>query len=65
MNMSYSLNPVCPKSISNKGVFRKIEVEFLRFYCIKTDGFVYLFDLILYVPVNNFSVLSGRVFLKD
>ena len=22
-----------------------------------------LFDLILYVPVNNFSVMSGRVFL--
>ena len=26
------------------------------------DIFV-LFDLILYVPVNNFSVMSGRVFL--
>ena len=25
--------------------------------------FVCLFDLILYVPVNNFSVMSGRVFL--
>ena len=23
----------------------------------------YLFDLILYVPVNNFSVMSGQVFL--
>ena len=25
--------------------------------------FFFLFDLILYVPVNNFSVMSGRVFL--
>ena len=25
--------------------------------------FIYLFDLILYVPVNNFSVMPGRVFL--
>ena len=24
---------------------------------------LFLFDLILYVPVNNFSVMSGRVFL--
>ena len=29
--------------------------------CLK--DFVCLFDLILYVPVNNFSVMSGRVFL--
>ena len=27
----------------------------IRFFC--------LFDLILYVPVNNLSVMSGRVFL--
>ena len=25
--------------------------------------FCFLFDLILYVPVNSFSVISGRVFL--
>ena len=25
--------------------------------------FVCLFDLVLYVPVNNFSVMSGRVVL--
>ena len=29
----------------------------------KNKLFVCLFDLILYVPVNNFSVMSGRVFL--
>ena len=33
-----------------------------------TNGFMAmlkccLYDLILYVPVNNFSVMSGRVFL--
>ena len=27
LNKSYSLNPVCPKFISNKRVFRKIEVR--------------------------------------
>ena len=27
------------------------------------SDFVCLFDLILYVPVNNFSVMSGQVFL--
>ena len=26
-------------------------------------GNLCLFDLILYVPVNNFSIMSGRVFL--
>ena len=31
-----------------------------RFYI---PSVVCLFDLILYVPVNNFSVMSGRVFL--
>ena len=25
--------------------------------------FIYLFDFILYVPVSNFSVMSGLVFL--
>ena len=29
----------------------------------KYKGFVCLFDLILYVPVNNLSVMSGLVFL--
>ena len=28
-----------------------------------TSLFYGLFDLILYVPFNNFSVMSGRVFL--
>ena len=27
------------------------------------DEAVYLFDLILYIPVNNFSVMLGQVFL--
>ena len=27
------------------------------------SGLFDLFELILYVPVNNFSVMSGRVFL--
>ena len=26
-------------------------------------GISFLFDLILYIPVNNISVMSGRVFL--
>ena len=30
---------------------------------INTALFVCLFDLIIYVPVNNFSVMSGWVFL--
>ena len=29
----------------------------------KLHWFIILFDLILYVPVNNFSVMSGQVFL--
>ena len=29
----------------------------------KTADQVVLFDLILYLPVSNFSVMSGRVFL--
>ena len=29
----------------------------------RLDVFVILFDLILYVPVNNFSVMLGQVFL--
>ena len=47
-------------------------------HCVDADGIVQhlinecyspftgldtLFDLILYVPVNNFSVMSGQVFL--
>ena len=32
-------------------------------YCDKEVITVVLFDLILYVPVNNLSVTSGRVFL--
>ena len=40
----------------------KLEVEFTA---IQSDNFgiFCLFDLILYVPVNNFSVMLGRVFL--
>ena len=34
--------------------------ELITFVC---GSFVFLFDLILYVPVNNLSVTSGRVFL--
>ena len=34
MNRSYSLNPVYPNVISNLRVFRKIEVQISRFYCI-------------------------------
>ena len=30
----------------------------------KKPDLVCLFDLILYVPVNNFSVMSGLVFLS-
>ena len=30
---------------------------------LSTQNMFILFDLILYVPVNNFSVMSGRVFL--
>ena len=33
------------------------------FGALKVLDFVCLFDLILYVPVNNFSVTSGWVFL--
>ena len=31
---------------------------------IKGSTMAGLFDLFLYVPVNNFSVMSGRVFLS-
>ena len=52
--------------------FRCFPTEYM-YKCLKTNNtqpysspwalFVCLFDLILYVPVNYFSVMSGRVFL--
>ena len=33
------------------------------FQCSCVFVLFFLFDLIIYVPVNNFSVMSGRVFL--
>ena len=39
MNMSYFLNPVCPKFISNLWVFLKFEVEnFEVLLCLKQGG---------------------------
>ena len=34
------------------------------FYLEITPMYFFLFDLILYVPVNNLSVTLGRVFLR-
>ena len=47
----------CSYNIQIKVCFN-IELEILD--CFLN---VCLFDLVLYVPVNNFSVMSGRVFL--
>ena len=40
MNRSYSLNPLCPKFISIQGIFRKINFQIFKVYCI----FLYLQD---------------------
>ena len=39
MNRSCSLNPVCPKFISNWRVFRKIGVRIFEFYCISVGTY--------------------------
>ena len=51
--------PICKMKVKSKGVHKNGECfEHSFLYFMKS-----LFDLIFYVPVNNFLVMSGRVFL--
>ena len=46
------------ESLSRKNTIH-VAVRMVQFY----GHFSFLFDLILYIPINNISVMSGRLFL--
>ena len=60
-NCLQSLSGDKKKSLLARKGFKLIPIEDLSSF---NRAFIFLFDLILYVPVNNFSVMSGCVFLR-
>ena len=55
--------PLGVKVLVAQETIRRTELSSLDYYT-HIDAIVFiLFDLILYVPVNSFSVMSGQVFL--
>ena len=44
---------------------QEVQCSLFLTLCLGFMGIIVLFDLILYVPVNSFSVMSGCVLLKD
>ena len=54
----------CIQSFSGFMIFASLVSNFRHVISNCSEGLFCLFDLILYVPVNNFSVMSGRVFLS-